>query len=245
MTTQITPLQPEGWETPQKILVILAHPDDPEFFCGATIARWTQHGHLVDYCLLTRGDKGVREIIVDPMELARTREVEQRNAADCLGVRDLKFLDYYDGYIVPDLEIRKAVVRIIRQYKPDIVVTSDPTHIFGENSINHPDHRSAGQIVVDAVFPAVGNPLYFYDLMHDEGLEPHSIKELWLSLTSQANITIDVTKTWETKIQALHHHVTQIGDMGQLDERMRSRFTPDSSAEHPRYEEKFRRFKFR
>jgi LmbE family N-acetylglucosaminyl deacetylase len=239
------PSIPEGWTEPQTILVILAHPDDPEFFCGATIARWTSLGHTVHYCLLTRGDKGVRDQTTDPMELALTREGEQRAAADVLGVKDLVFLHYLDGYIVPSLDARKDVVRAIRRFRPDILVTCDPTQIFGENNINHPDHRNVGQIVVDAFFPAANNPLFFPDLIHEEGLMPHGPKELWLTVTGNPNTTVDVTSTWERKIEALHHHVTQISDMGKLDERMRGRHTPDSTPESPRYEEKFRRFNFR
>lgn len=243
--TTIQKTEPEGWEAPQTILVILAHPDDPEFFCGASIARWTSLGHTVHYCLLTRGDKGVRDRTVDPAELSRAREIEERGAADVLGVQQLVFLDFEDGYLVPDLVARKAVVRAIRKFRPDIVVSCDPTHIFGENTINHPDHRAAGQIVVDAFFPAAGNPMYFSDLIDDENLEPVSPKEIWLSVTSTPNITLDVTSYWERKIEALHCHVSQIGDMNQLDERMRSRRTADSTADNPRYEEKFRRLKFR
>jgi LmbE family N-acetylglucosaminyl deacetylase len=113
----------------------------------------------VHYCLLTRGDKGVRDRSANPHELASTREVEQRGAADVLGVKDLVFLGFEDGYLVPDLAARKEVTRAIRQFKPDIVMSCDPTFIFGEANINHPDHRAAGQIVVDAIFPAAGNPM--------------------------------------------------------------------------------------
>jgi LmbE family N-acetylglucosaminyl deacetylase len=244
-STPITKVEPEGWEEPQTILVILAHPDDPEFFCGATIARWTSLGHTVHYCLLTRGDKGVRDRSVDPAELSRTREIEERGAADVLGVQQLVFLDFEDGYLVPDLAARRAATRAIRRFRPDIIMSCDPTYIFGENSINHPDHRAAGQIVVDAVFPAAGNPMYFPDLIDEEGLDPISVKEVWLSVTGTPNTTLDVTPFWEKKIQALHCHVSQISDMSQLDERMHSRRTADSTPEAPRYEEKFRRIKYR
>lgn len=243
--TTINLLDPEGWEGSHKILVILAHPDDPEFFCGATIARWAKHGHSIHYCLLTKGDKGVRDTVIDPDELAVIREGEQQCAANTLGVKSVAFLEYKDGYLVPDLSTRKAVARVIRNMKPDVIVTCDPTYIFGENSINHPDHRAVGQIVVDAVFPAAGNPLYFPELVQEEGLSPHSVKEIWLTVTGQPNMVIDVTEFWEMKIQALHCHETQIADMKQLDERLRSRHTPDTTLEKPRYEERFRRFKFR
>lgn len=245
MEEKTSKMDPEGWETPQKILAILAHPDDPEFFCGATIARWTAAGHSVNYCLLTRGDKGAREASTDPDELGRRREGEQRCAADRLGVDQISFLDFRDGCLVPDMYARLVVTRVIRQEKPDILVTCDPTQIFGDNSINHPDHRAAGQIVVDAVFPAAGNPLYFPELLHNEGLEPHSVKEVWLTVTGQPNTVIDVTEFWQKKIDALHCHVSQIGDPASLTERMLSRHTPDSTPESPRYEERFRRLKFR
>jgi LmbE family N-acetylglucosaminyl deacetylase len=244
MTDTIFKGHPESWDEPKTILVVLAHPDDPEFFCGATIARWTSEGHTVHYCLLTRGDKGVRDEIVDPQGLAQTREIEQRAAADTLGVKGLVFLDYEDGYLVPSLDARRDVVRAIRQVKPNIIVSCDPTMIFGENNINHPDHRAAGQIAVDAFFPAAGNPLFFPELMHQENLPPHAAKELWLSVTGQPNTTLDVTDFWEKKIQALHCHQTQISDMAQLDQRMHDRRTPDSTPEAPRYEEKFRRLVF-
>ena len=245
MAETITKIEPEGWETPQKILAILAHPDDPEFFCGASIARWTAAGHSVNYCLLTRGDKGARDASTDPVELGKRREVEQRGAADRLGVDRIFFLEFLDGCLIPDMAARLAVTRVIRQERPDILLTSDPTQLFGDNSINHPDHRAAGQIVVDAVFPAAGNPLYFPELLRNEGLEPHSVKEVWLTVTSQPNTVLDVTEYWEKKIYALHCHVSQIADMNALVERMRSRHTPDSTLEAPRYEERFRRLKFR
>ena len=199
-------------------------------------------GHQVRYCLLTRGDKGSNDRSVRSFDLAMQREVEQNAAAHELGVENVRFLDYEDGYLVPNLETRKRVTKIIREERPDIVLSSDPTNFFpNEASINHPDHRAAGQIVIEAVFPATGNPLYFPELLL-EGLEPHSVKEVWLSLTSQPNVVIDVTTTWNEKIGALKHHISQIGDPVKLEERMRSRRTPDSSDENPKYEEKFRRF---
>ena len=248
MATMETPnpkTEPEGWEGSLKILAVLAHPDDPEFFCGASLARWASLGHEITYCLLTRGDKGARDASTDPVELGRQREEEQKGAAQRLGVKCVFFLDFGDGTLIPDMASREAVTRVIRQEKPDILITCDPTQIFGENNINHPDHRYVGQIVVDAVFPAAGNPLYFPHLLKEEGLEPHSIKELWMTVTGQPNTIIDVTPFWETKIQALHCHASQIGDLEAFDKRMRSRRTPDSTDEAPRYEERFRRLKFR
>jgi LmbE family N-acetylglucosaminyl deacetylase len=232
------------WSSPQSILVILAHPDDPEFFLGGSIARWTGQGHRVDYCLFTRGDKGVNGRVVDPAILAAQREAEQREAADVLGVNSVCYLNFEDGYLMPDLAARREVVRIIRRFKPDIVISCDPTNYFArENRINHPDHRAAGQIVMEAIFPACGNPLYFPELSM-EGLEPHNVKEVWFSLPAIANIKLDVTDTWNLKYQALLKHRSQIQDSDTLWRNLLSRRVPGSSEIQPRFEEHFRRIIF-
>ncbi len=231
----------DAWETPQKILVILAHPDDPEFFCGATLARWAQAGHEITYFLLTCGDKGRndsnRHIPGD--ELCDLRHTEERAAAAVLGVKAIHFLDKDDGYLVPDLNLRREVVRAIRQFQPDVLMTCDPQTLFTPFGLNHPDHRAAGQVTLDAVFPAAGNELFFPDLLK-EGWQPHTPKEVWCSLTSQPNVILDVTDQWETKIRALKEHQSQIGDPAKLEERIRSRRAEDSTPENPRYEERFR-----
>lgn len=233
------------WQQPQKILVVLAHPDDPEFFLGATIARWTREGHQVTYWLLTCGDKGASDAQVDPDELCQLRHKEQQAAAAVLGVNLVNFLGYPDGYLVADLKLRREVTRIIRLEKPDILVTCDPeTLIVGENRINHPDHRAAGQVTLDAVFPAAGNPLYFPELLHEQGLQPHTVREIWVSGTQKPNLRLDVTEFWETKLQALYQHKSQIGEKEAFSERMRGRRTSDSTPENPRYEEVFRRIIF-
>ena len=237
-------LYPEGWGESQRILVILAHPDDPEFFCGATIARWTTAGHRVEYCLLTRGDKGNDNPDFGGEQVARMREEEQRAAAAVLGVVDVRFLDYPDGYLVADIGLRREVVRVIRQVRPDILVTCDPTNLFPRaNAINHADHRAAGQAVLDAYYPGAGNRMFFPELL-EEGLQPHRVKELWLASASQPNVVLDVTDHWETKLRALHAHASQIGDPEKFDECMRARHTADSTAEAPRYEERFYRLIF-
>lgn len=171
----------DAWESPQKILVILAHPDDPEFFCGASIARWTNAGHHVTYCLLTCGDKGTKDRSLESSALCCIRQEEQRNAAAILGVNDVRFLDYSDGYLMPDLILRRDVTRVIRQVAPDILVTCDPTTLyFGESYLNHPDHRAAGQVVLDSVYPAARDHLNFIELWRDEKLEPHAVREVWI-----------------------------------------------------------------
>lgn len=236
----------EGWEGQFKILVILAHPDDPEFFCGGSIARWIDAGHTVSYCLLTRGDKGTSDPSVTTEKLAEIRELEQRAAASSLGVNEVIFLNYEDGYLTPDLEMRKRIVRVIRQIRPDILVTCDPTNYFiGDRYLNHPDHRAAGQVVADAYFPGAGSRLFFPDLETEEGLLPHRVKELWFSLTQVPNISLDVTPFWSQKIEALKEHKSQIGDETAFVERMLSRYCEGSTADHPKYKEDFRRIIFR
>ncbi|MGB3701673.1 MAG: PIG-L deacetylase family protein [Anaerolineales bacterium] len=233
---------PDNWDAPQRILVILAHPDDPEFFCGGTIARWTLAGHQVAYCLLTCGDKGTKDRSLTSAALCSLRQEEQRAAAAILGVHDVRFLDYPDGYLVPDMNLRKEITRVIRQEQPDILVTCDPTNLYvRETYLNHPDHRAAGQATLDAVFPAARDHLYFIELWRDEQLEPHIVREVWISLPRDPDVSVDITDHWDLKLRALSEHKSQIGDRAQLEERMRSRHTPDSSLEKPRYEEYFKR----
>jgi LmbE family N-acetylglucosaminyl deacetylase len=234
----------EGWDTPKSILVILAHPDDPEFFLGATIARWIKAGHTVRYVLLTQGDKGAEDGSLTFDEIRRIRREEQINAAGLLGVKSVDFMDYEDGYLVPDLEMRKQVVRWIRQYRPQILVTCDPTNIFpSEQYINHPDHRNAGQVVIDAVFPAAGNRFFFPELL-DEGYEPHEVDEVWMSLTQSPNVRLDVTEFWGIKLSALKHHVSQIGDPEAFEKHMLERAEKDDNGEL-KYYEGFKTIKFR
>lgn len=233
---------PDQWEKPQKILIILAHPDDPEFFCGATIARWTAAGHSVSYCLLTCGDKGTKDREITPEMLCSRRQSEQIAAAAVLGVRQVRFLNYPDGYLTADLHLRRDITRVIRQEQPDILVTCDPTNLYvRETLLNHPDHRAAGQAVLDAVFPAARDHLNFIELWRDENLEPHIVREVWVSAPKEPTISLDVTEYWETKIRALYEHKSQIPDPQALAERIRARHTSDSTLENPRYEEYFRR----
>jgi LmbE family N-acetylglucosaminyl deacetylase len=238
-------LTPEDWESPKRILVILAHPDDPEFFCGASIARWSAAGHNVSYCLLTCGDKGTKDRDITSEALCSTRQSEQRAAAAVLGVEKVRFLDYEDGYLVPDLKLRRDITRVIRQEQPDVLVTCDPRTLFSRGvSINHPDHRAAGQATLDAVFPAARDHLNFVELWRDEGLEPHIVREVWVSLSQDPNVVLDVTEFWPQKIKALYEHQSQIGDRDVFTERMNSRHTPESTAEDPHYEERFLRITF-
>ena len=238
--------QPDNWQTSQNILVILAHPDDPEFFCGATLARWARAGHHITYLLLTCGDKGFNPTThpeMTPDKLCSLLHEEQYASDKCLRASSGHFMEHPDGYLTADLDTRRAVVREIRRFKPDILLTCDPQTLFAVYGINHPDHRAAGQVVLDAVFPAAGNVAYFPELLA-EGFQPHMPKEVWCSLTMQPNTTLDVTEMWDVKMQAILQHTTQVQDPEKLIERFKSRRAEDSTEENPRYEEKFRVVKY-
>lgn len=237
----------EGWNEKKRILVILAHPDDPEFFMGATLARWGMLGHEIRYCLLTMGQKGSQDIHQKPEDLAAIRRVEQQAAADLLGVKSLEFMDYVDGELIPDMEMRKKIVRVIRQHSPQILVSSDPLNVFpGENRVNHPDHRAAGQVVLDAAFPAAGNPMFFPELLHEEGLFPVNLEELWFSIPAQSNLEVDVSDYFEKKIDAIACHRSQIGeDLEKFKEMIRSRWGVPGDDGKLQYIERFRRIIFR
>ena len=227
--------------TPGRVLVIMAHPDDPEFSAGGTIARWTSEGHEVVYALVTDGSKGTDDRDLTPQQLVALRREEQTAAARELGVHHIIFMDYPDGEVVPDLALRRDLVRVMRRVQPEIIVAPDPHTLFTTfGTINHPDHRAVGLAAMDAIFPAARNHNYFPELLA-EGLEPVYVKEVYLSGTLHADTWIDVTATFERKLQALRAHKSQIADMDGLARRMRERMKqPDSPAEQPTYVEAFR-----
>jgi LmbE family N-acetylglucosaminyl deacetylase len=179
-----------------------------------------------------------------PDALCAIRHEEQLAAARIIGAQAVHFMDCADGYLVAGIDLRRDVVRVLRKYKPDVLVTCDPQTLFAIYGINHPDHRAAGQVVLDAVFPAAGNKEYFPELL-TEGYAPHMPKEVWCSLTMQPNVILDITETWNIKIEALLQHKSQIGDTDKFLERMKTRRTEDSTDEDPRYEERFRVVNYR
>ncbi len=226
----------------RRVLVVLAHPDDPEFFCGGTVARWASEGDLVSYLLLTSGDKGADEPGVDPAALASRREVEQRAAADVLGVGQVHFLRRPDGTLEPDLELRRDICREIRRVRPEVVIGCDPTTIFPRRTrINHADHRAAGWATIDAIYPAAGSALYFPELL-EEGLLPVKVKTVYLAGSQSPDTSVDVTSHFDRKIEALRCHVSQISDPDELADRLRLRMLdPAVPPGTRRYIEEFRR----
>jgi LmbE family N-acetylglucosaminyl deacetylase len=233
--------EPSG---PKKIAVVVAHPDDAEFICAGTIARWVDEGHEVVYVLLTSGDKGSADPEMTPQKLAATREAEQREAARILGARDVIFMRYPDGELEPNLELRREIVRIIRRLKPDVVVCQDPTVRWVDTQyINHPDHRAAGEATLAAVFPAARDRMNFPELLA-EGLEPHKVREIYLAGAQSSDVAIDITAYLERKLESLRAHVSQIGDWDP--EPMVREWAQETAQQHPGsgdYVESFKYFK--
>ena len=193
------------------IMVVVAHPDDAEFMCSGSVAQWASEGKEVTYVLVTSGDKGSSDPSVVPEELAMVREQEQREVCELLGVKHVEFLRYADGMVVNNLELRKAIVRLIRRYRPSAIITENPTTRYVGNRINHPDHRAVGDATVDAVFPSARDVHMFPELRQEEGLEPHIVEHLYLSSRpEEVNVHIDISQTIETKIAALRGHKSQV-----------------------------------
>lgn len=202
------------------ILAIIAHPDDPEFFAGGTIARWCGEGHDVRYVIVTGGDKGSDVPEMTPAKLVALRRDEQRNAALKLGVQNVTFLTHVDGELLNTLDVQRDLVREIRRARPDIIVTTDPLTLhYGALRVNHNDHRMVGMAVCDAIFPASGNRMYFPELLAD-GFEPHSPQEIYFAGAAHPNTLVDITAYADKKIAAIREHVTQVKEPQKVDLRM-------------------------
>jgi LmbE family N-acetylglucosaminyl deacetylase len=205
---------------PVHVMVITPHPDDAEFGVAGTVAHWTSEGKDVIYVVCTNGDKGTNDPNVKPDELARIREKEQLAAAKLLGVREVIFLRHPDQSLEDTPEFRKEIVRLLRMYKPETVVTADPYRRY----IWHRDHRITGQVTLDAIFPYARDFHSYPDLL-EEGLLPHEVKEVLLWGAQEPNYHTDITTTFATKVAALRCHKSQIGDNppAGLEERLRER----------------------
>ena len=199
-------------QDPITILVIAAHPDDIEFGVAGSVARWIAEGHRVVYCLITDGAAGSNEPGADLVLLATTRRAEQQAAASVLGVSAVHFLGYPDGVLQPDLQLRRELTRLIRTIRPQRLVCQDPSTLFvGSSYINHPDHRAAGEAAIYALFPSAETRPIFPELL-DEGLEPHHVRELYLTLTLHPDTYVDITPFIEQKIAALLCHRSQVSE---------------------------------
>ena len=191
--------------TQQTVLVVTPHPDDAEGGAGGTIAKWTSEGKKVVLVVCTNGNKGTSDRTMAPEELAATREKEQLNAAKVLDIAEVVFLRFPDQNLEDCVDFRKALVRQIRKHRPDLVLTIDPNRPY----IRHRDHYMTGRVTLDAVFPYARDHLAFPDLL-DEGLEPFNVREVWLFRPEHPDTYIDITDTFETKMDALYCHVSQM-----------------------------------
>jgi len=187
------------------VMVVTPHPDDAEFGVAGTVGRWTREGKQVIYVVCTNGDKGTSDRSLKPEQVAEIREKEQMAAAKILGVCDVIFLRYPDQGLEDTPQFREQIVRNIRLYRPKIVVTSDPYRRY----IWHRDHRIAGQVTLDAVFPYARDHLAYPDLLK-EGLEPHKVQEMWFWASEDINHRSDITDTFDLKVAALRCHESQI-----------------------------------
>ena len=197
---------------PTQIMVVTPHPDDAEFGVAGSLARWIREGKSAVYVVCSSGEKGTSDRKVIPKELADTREREQLAAAKLLGVREVVFLRYPDQGLEDTPEFRKDIVRQIRKYRPEIVITADPYRRY----IWHRDHRIAAQVTLDAIFPYARDHLSYPDLL-EEGLNPHKVKEALFWATEDPNYRSDITETFDIKLAALRCHKSQVGDDLALD----------------------------
>jgi LmbE family N-acetylglucosaminyl deacetylase len=212
-----------------RILVIAAHPDDVDFAAAGTVARWTDAGIEVIYCIVTDGDAGGNDPGISRPDMAALRRREQTAAAEQVGVRELIFLGYPDGRVEPTLGLRRDLARVIRQIRPDRVVCPSPERDYVRLGIGHPDHRAVGSAALDAVYPDARNPFAFPELLADEGLEAWTAREVWISGTSAPTHYVDVTETFPRKIAALRAHVSQTGAREGLEDVLRQRLAQSAA----------------
>ena len=221
--------------TPERVLGIFAHPDDPEFFAGATFAKLAAAGSQVTFVVATSGDKGSSDPDMTSERLAAIRESEETAAAAALGVSRVCFLRFPDGALQPGLKLRERLTRVIRQERPELVITCDPVVFYREGgSLNHPDHRAIGTATLDAVYPTARDRLNFPD--HEiEGLAPHKVRHLYIAGSPNPNFRIDVSESIATQIKSLSKHRSQISDLDRLGEMIRDRTLDPDSGRHYEY----------
>jgi LmbE family N-acetylglucosaminyl deacetylase len=198
---------------PRRAMSIHAHPDDQEFSIGGTLAKWARAGCEIVSVVITSGDSGSNDPSKDgsyKKELAELREKEQLAANAVLGIRETIFLRHPDGELQPTLALRRELTRLIRQFKPDTVSTGNPqAWFYGNEYVNHPDHRAAAQAACEAVFPSAGTRLIFPDLLA-AGYEPHEVKRLYIHGADKPDTWVDITESMDIKIKALQQHASQV-----------------------------------
>jgi LmbE family N-acetylglucosaminyl deacetylase len=213
----------------ERILIVVAHPDDVDFGAAGSIAAWTDQGVQVSYCLVTDGDAGGFDESVSRADMARIRRAEQTEAARHVGVTDLHWLGYPDGRVVPSLELRRDISRVIRQVRPQRVITQSPQRNWQRIFASHPDHLAAGEATLCAVYPDARNPFAHPELLA-EGLEAHTVPEVWIMGGPEADTVVDVTDTFPRKVAALRQHVSQVSHREDLEDMLRGWLTAIAKA---------------
>ena len=205
-----------------RVLCVAAHPDDLDFGASGTIAQWVDAGIAVTYLLCTRGEQGGFDDT--PREqMPQIREREQRDAATAIGVDDVRFVDgFRDGWLEPGHDLQREIVRVIRQVRPERILTQSPERNWSRIGAGHPDHLAAGEATVRAVYPAARNPFAFPELLDEEGLQPWVVREVWLMAHPEPDHVVDVAPTFARKIKALHAHRSQTRHMDDLEQRLQS-----------------------
>lgn len=215
------------WNSYDRYLVVVAHPDDAEFSAAGTIALLTAAGKCVVICQVTSGDKGTSDPETAPIHMMTTRESEEVESARRLGVTTVDFLRQTDGELMPTLELRGQIVRSVRRHKPDVVLTHDPFRPYAF----HPDHRAVGLSAHDASYPSARDPHAFPDQLAD-GFDPHKTAEVWYFNAEQPDLVVDITKTIERKVDSLRAHFSQVGASDDVFDRVRDR-ARDLANNHP------------
>ncbi|MBM11136.1 MAG: PIG-L domain-containing protein [Chloroflexi bacterium] len=231
-------------ETPERVLVVTPHPDDADFWCSGAIAKWIGGGAKVRYVLCTDGGKGTTDPNISSADLSKIREQEQADAVEALGVQELVLLHHPDGGLEDDDEFRKELVRQIRQVQPDVVLCPEP---YRRNLAWHRDHRIAGQVTLDAVFPCARDHLHFEELWRDEGLEPHKTPTILFWGTENADTAVDITGSLDSKVKAVAAHKSQMDGRSpqEVAEFIKQRAQPEEGGSGSDYVEAFRKVTFR
>lgn len=205
----------------QRVLVVTAHPDDVDFGSGGTVATLIQAGISVTYCICTDGDAGGFDDATDRSQIPAIRRAEQIAAGKVLGVTDIHFLGYKDGYLEPSHDVQKDIVRIMRKVKPQLVITQTPERNWDRLPATHPDHMAAGEATTRALYPAVRNPYAYPELRKVEGLEAWTVTWLWLQGATEPNHWLDITDHFERKLQAIKAHESQVSHLDTLEDMTR------------------------
>ncbi len=239
-----TSYQEPDWTDVKRVMLIMAHPDDPDFSCSGTVIKMAQAGIEVTYMILTNGDKGNHNPTITRNQLIAMRKVEQKKSAAKCGVKDVLFMGEEDGFLESTPELRMRVTREIRRIRPELIICQNPERYFGgEGYINHPDHRNAGVVALEAIFPATDNMMFFPELM-DEGYAPHKIKQLYIVGHEGATVEVDISDVVEQKIDAILCHESQIAEPEKAQERWKERWGEKQEDGSVRHVERFRRLKF-